>query len=164
MIISHIHWRLKKKSCMCLLVIVTWSSTYLRPKLKGVEFKWRQKNAVSDFSFLFSLRSCGKSNNDGRRRRRNFSILHSVKSTFPAWSKDVQVSCDRSEQLQQLKFARGRTCSPQTAATRRGATQGAGRQRRNAVRGPPAALRGQLNVSDDMTLTRKNAHCSITAL
>ncbi len=40
-----------------------------------------------------------------------------------------------------------------------------GRRRwRNAVRCPPVVARAQLNVSDDMTPARKNAHSSSTAL
>lgn len=50
------------------------------------------------------------------------------------------------------------------AATRRTAAQQGGSQGRNAVRCPPVAARVQLNVSDDMTLARKNAHSSGTAL
>lgn len=39
------------------------------------------------------------------------------------------------------------------------------RRWRNAVRCPPVAARAQLNVSDDMTVARKNAHsCSTTTL
>lgn len=70
----------------------------------------------------------------------------------------------QSEALPQLKFAWAwDMVSTDCSHAARSNTTGR-RQWRNAVRRPPVAAWAQLNVSDDMTPVRKNAHCSSAAL
>lgn len=68
----------------------------------------------------------------------------------------------------QLRFAWAwRTVSTECrshAAGRVGVNTTGRRQRRNVARCPPVAAQGQLNVSDDMTPARKNAHSTSAAL
>lgn len=69
-----------------------------------------------------------------------------------------------NEKALRLRFAWARTHGSTDCSHASRSNIEAGRQWRNAVCWPPVVVRGQLNISDDMTLARKNAHSSNTVL